>query len=374
MQRSPFRVTHVIPEIGIGGAETQLAHLIARTPPHRASHRVLYYGDSHDEEGLRLYARSGIRLERVARSRALPALFLWRLAKALREDRPDVVHCWLPGGAFWGRWAARLAGARHIVLSIRSSTVAFVGLLQASRLADDRRIHYLVNSGAAADMVVSTIGAPRDRVTVIPNGIDLDNRTPPHPRESLLKAVGAPPDARIVLTVGRLTEVKNYPMLLRLAARGRDRLPVRYFVVGHGELEASLKALARVLGVEDLVCFLGLRMDVPALLGAADLFCYTSRSEGMPNALLEAMAASRPIVSTRFAGAEDLIEAGRTGLLVEQDDDQGAFEAVRALLQDPAAAARLGEAARRSVAQRFGMDRMVEATLSYYERILSGGA
>jgi glycosyltransferase involved in cell wall biosynthesis len=373
MPRSPFRVTHVVPEIGIGGAETQLAHLISRTPPQRASHRVLYYSDSHDEEGLRLYARSGIRLERVARSRALPALFLWRLAKALREDRPDVVHCWLPGGAFWGRWAATLAGARRIVLSIRSSTVERVGLLQVSRLADDRRIHYLVNSSAAADTVVSTIGAPRDRVTIIPNGIEFDHRTPPLPRESLLKLVGGPADAKIVLTVGRLTEIKNYPMLLRLAALGRDRLPVRYFVAGHGELEASLKALSGALGVEDLVCFLGLRMDVPALLAAADLFCYTSRSEGMPNALLEAMAAARPIVSTRFAGVEDLIEAGRTGLLVGQDDDQGAFEAVRGLIQDPAASARLGAAARQSVAHRFGMDRMVEATLSYYERILGGG-
>lgn len=373
MPRPRLRITHVIPQIGIGGAETQLCHLISGTPADRAEHRVLFYADSHDEEGFRLYESAGVRLSRVARSRACPPLFLWRLASAIREGRPDIVHCWLPGAAFWGRWAAILAGVDRIVLSIRSSVVWHAWILQVSRFADGRGIRYLVNSPASGEAAARLIGAPRDRITVIPNGTDLEQRIAPLRREALLQEHGCPADAKIVLSVGRLTELKNYPMLVRIAARFRGRLPIHFFVAGHGELEASLKDLARHSGVADTVHFLGLRRDVPALLRTADVFCYTSRSEGLPNALLEAMAAARPIVTTRFAAMETLVESGRTGLVVDQDDDLAASEAVRRLLEDTSLARSLGAAARRSAEERFGMKRMVEATLAYYDRLMEAG-
>jgi glycosyltransferase involved in cell wall biosynthesis len=145
---------------------------------------------------------------------------------------------------------------------------------------------------------------------------------------------------------------------------------VHFFIAGHGELEAHLKAQAREMGLESSVHFLGLRHDVPALLGAADVFCYTSRYEGFPNALLEAMAAGRPIITTWFDGVEDLVEPDRTARVVGQDDDAAAFAALAALLSDSAGAASLGRAARRAAESRFDMTHMVEATLDYYGRIM----
>jgi len=363
---------HVIPQIGIGGAEMQLCRLISGTPAGRAEHRVLFYSDSLDEQGFQVYRDSGVVFSRVERGRGGSPAFLWRLTKAVAERRPDIVHCWLPSAAFWGRWAATLAGAKRIVLAIRNTHIDLVRLLRVSRLADGGRIWYLVNSTATAEAVARVIGAPPGRTTVVWNGIDLRERPSPVPREALLQRYGCPSGTRVVLTVGRLTAIKNYPMLLRVAARCRGRLPVHFFVAGHGELETDLKNRARELNVADTVHFLGLRRDVPGLLGAADLFCYTSRYEGFPNALLEAMAAARPIVTARFAGVEDLIAPGLTARVVDPDDDEAAFEAVRTLLEDPAAAAGLGAAARRTVEERFTMERMVEATLGYYDRIMSG--
>src|SRR5206468_35244 len=143
----------------------------------------------------------------------------------------------------------------------------------------------------------------------------------PGDRTALLRLHGCPIDARVVLSVGRLTAAKNYEMLFRIAERCRGANQAHFFIAGHGELEQELKTMAARMSVLDRVHFLGLRRDVPALLASADVFCYTSRFEGFPNALLEAMAAGLPIFTTRFTGVEEIIEDGATGLIVPQDDD-----------------------------------------------------
>ncbi|HKQ96923.1 MAG TPA: glycosyltransferase family 4 protein, partial [Candidatus Polarisedimenticolia bacterium] len=169
---------------------------------------------------------------------------------------------------------------------------------------------------------------------------------------------------------GRLAIEKNYPMLLRVASRFRPEEQVRFFIVGPGELEASLKRRAHAMGLDDRVQFLGLRRDIPALLRAADLFAFTSRSEGAPNALLEAMAAGLPIVTTRFAGFGDIVAGGQNAAVIDHDDDVGFETAIRMLLADGEVARKLADQARRTVEERFSVPAMVEATLRFYRRIL----
>jgi glycosyltransferase involved in cell wall biosynthesis len=372
MATSPLRVTHVIPQIGIGGAELQLARLIALTPADRARHDVLYYSDSLDEEGYRVYREAGIDIARVRRGRVATPAFIGRLAMEIRRRRPDILHCWLETAAIWGRWGGFFARVPRVVLSMRTTGLELPRALRLSHRIGGHGVHYLANSRAVARVVASCVGLPPSEIRVIPNGIDLGAPASTLTRAALLGEHRCPPDTRIVLSVGRLTEAKNYPMLLRVAVRCRERLPVHFFIAGHGEDETALRALASRLGVEGIVHFLGLRHDVPALLAAADLFCYTSIFEGFPNALLEALAAARPIVTTRFAGTDEIVEDGRTALVVGQDDDAAAFEAVARLMADPDLAARLGGAARRDAETRFEMRRMVDATLAYYATLMPG--
>jgi glycosyltransferase involved in cell wall biosynthesis len=360
-------VTHLIQQIGIGGTELQLCRLIRGSSPARAVHRVLYYSDSRDTEGIRVFAQAGIAMERIDR-RGGPALFVPRLARAIARETPDILHCWLVGAALWGRLAGRLAHVPGIILSFRSSVIDEAPALRVARLLDGRSIRYLANNTSVADSLVHGLGVPKSRITIIFNGLDVEDYAVVGDRAALLRPHGCPANARVVLSVGRLTVAKNFEMLMRVARRARASGEIHFFIAGHGELDAELKAAAESLGVSDRVHFLGLRRDIPALMASADVFCYTSRFEGFPNALLEAMASGRPIVTTRFAGVEGIIDHDRTGLIVQQDDDAAAFEALRRLLSDPDAAAAMGAAARRRAEQSFSTASMVNATLDYYER------
>lgn len=353
----------MIPQIGIGGAETQLCWLATLSDPTRARHSVLYYSESLDAEGFRVYREAGIDLKNVPRSRRNPAGFLLRLARTIRRERPDIVHCWLTGAALWGRWAGILASAPRIVVSFRNSKIEFPGLMRALEPFSTRRVNYLVNSHACARSAAAALGLPLSRFSVVHNGIDVGLYGPPCRR---------PPSAEqpwTIVTVARLTAQKNHAMLLRVAQRCRGALPVRFRIVGHGELEPKLHQLACDMGVEDTVEFLGLRRDVPALLRDADLFCFTTRWEGFPNALLEAMAAGLPIVSTRFDGADELIESGVHGTLVPIDDAEAAFQAISSYVAKPELAAQHGTAARQRMEDEFSMGRMVNRTLAYYQSL-----
>jgi glycosyltransferase involved in cell wall biosynthesis len=235
-----------------------------------------------------------------------------------------------------------------------------------------RRVRYVANSRACARTIGAQIGIDADRFTVLYNGIDADSYYVPGARDEVRRELGVSDGEKLVVMVGRLTPLKNYPMLFRVARRCRKRLPIRFVIVGHGELEADLRALVIQEGIDDIVQFLGLRLDVPRLLASADVFCYTSDSEGFPNALLEAMAAGCAIVTTDFPGADELIAHERNGLIVPRDDDAAAAAAVLDLCSDRDRAAALGRCARMQAVAEFSMERMVRQTIGLYHTIIEG--
>ena len=207
----------------------------------------------------------------------------------------------------------------------------------------------VANSRAAASQLDSEGVAP-GRVRVIPNGVDLD-RFRPVVRERPVTTV---------ISVANLRREKAHECLLAAAATLAPRHPqLRYVIVGGGPRAEELQALAHTLGVADRVRFLGHREDVTELLAAADVFVLPSRSEAFPNGALEAMAAGLPVVACRVGGLIDLVEHGRTGLLVPPDDPAALAAALASLVQSPATARAFGAAARAEVAARYSYDRMV---------------
>jgi glycosyltransferase involved in cell wall biosynthesis len=207
-------------------------------------------------------------------------------------------------------------------------------------------------------------GVASGSIAVIPNGVEsavFSGR----PRRA-----SKPAAALKVITVANLRPEKSHETLIGAAALLAADFPdVQFQIVGDGPRRAALEARVRASGLERTVVFLGHREDVSQLLGAADVFVLPSRSEAFPNGAIEAMASGLPVVASAVGGLLDLIEPGRTGMLVPPGDTAALAAALRQLFTERALAARLGEAAREQVHQRYSFERMVT---SFEELYLAG--
>jgi glycosyltransferase involved in cell wall biosynthesis len=241
-----------------------------------------------------------------------------------------------------------------------------------SRLAD----RLIAVSDSEAETARQRRLMPLDRVVVIPNGIDLP-LDPKPPQGALRALIGAGASTRIVAMVSRLSPPKAPEDLIRAAARavGHDAGDRLHFVfLGSGPLEDRSKSLARRLGLERRVAFLGEREDVADLLPEIDILALCSESEGMPFSLLEAMAAGKPVVGSRVPGIKDLIADDRNGFTYPAGDAEALAAVLLRLAADDGLRRRLGAAGRRMVERSYTSERMVDQTEALYQRLLAAGA
>lgn len=214
-------------------------------------------------------------------------------------------------------------------------------------------------------------GYPPDQISVVPPGRNLEAFT--RVRERLVEPAqieGVPPSARVALTVGRLTPIKGLDYLLTAWQVVASAVPdVTLVIVGNGEREAELKTQAAALGLAGRVVFAGFRTDVPALLARADLFVLSSLWEGLPMAVIEAMAAGRPVVATAVGGVPEVVETGITGLLTPPQDAATLAASLIRLLGDHTLSSALASAAAAHVQTHYTREAMVEATRQVYLRV-----
>ncbi|MEP0848550.1 MAG: glycosyltransferase [Phycisphaerae bacterium] len=212
----------------------------------------------------------------------------------------------------------------------------------------------------------------RERAITVLNGVDLARFTAPAEPEAVRVEFGIPRDALLCVNVGRFQADKNLAGLLDAARLVADRRPdVYWLLAGQGPLEPVLRERCRRLGLDQRVRFAGFRRDVPRILAAADVFVVASSSEGLSVAILEAMAAGRPVVATRVGGTPEVVRDGECGLIVEPGDVAALAQAVRALLDDPPRRAALGLRARQRVAAEFTVQRMVQRIERVYTELLT---
>jgi glycosyltransferase involved in cell wall biosynthesis len=291
------------------------------------------------------------------------------LARLLRRLSADIVQSHGARSNFY----ARLAGARAgvpVLCTVHNSLRDYPvrAARRALYLAMDR-----LTLPLAAGILCVAAGLAREygrRARVIPNGVDLAEFDPaavsgPATRQAL--GLGAGP---VVGFVGRLTEQKDPLAFVRaVAAVAADVPGLQALVVGDGPLRPALLAEAARCGVAGAFRLAGVRRDVPALLAAMDVLLLPSRSEGFPFAVLEAMAMERAVVATAVNGVPELVEDGVTGVVVPPGDAPALARAAGALLADGPRARALGRAARRRVAERFTVERMVAETEQLYREL-----
>jgi glycosyltransferase involved in cell wall biosynthesis len=260
-------------------------------------------------------------------------------------------------------WAPGEGDITYLPLAVFGGTL-LVHIIR--RLAT--RFHVLSTRGY---FYLTNHGFPAERIAAIPYGIDTE-RFQPAPQESLPTPIRK---ERKVVCVARLEYAKGIDILLHawgqmMRTWDEDLAPVLQ-LVGDGSLRARLSWLAEQLGIQDSVLFLGTCGDVLELLHGADVFVLPSRWEGLPNALLEAMAAGLPCVATRVSGSEDVIADGVNGLLVATEEPLALAEALQRLLTDTELNLRLREAARASVVQGYQLSYTVGRALDLYYQLLA---
>lgn len=235
-----------------------------------------------------------------------------------------------------------------------------------------RRAHMVAVSEDLKQFIVDRVGISAERIDTIYNGVEIFPDVEETSVEQLTRELGINRDEQIVGTVGSLYPVKGQRYLLEALPRILEVRPrTRLLIIGRGELEASLKAEAKRLGVERNVLFLGLRQDIQNLLAIMDVFVLPSLSEGLSIALLEAMAARRPIVATNVGGNPELVQPGETGYLSAPQDSKGLAAYVLTLLSNGELARRFGENGRKRVEKHFSLTAMTDRYQSLYASLAS---
>jgi sugar transferase (PEP-CTERM/EpsH1 system associated) len=284
---------------------------------------------------------------------------VWRLYRLFRRERPEIVHTHAWGTLCEGLLAARLARVPVVIHGEHGTLQTRSHQVRMQRWAWRRVSRLLSVSSRLAERMVREVGVSPDRVTVISNGVDLSRFSAASSRDSR-RAIGLPERGLVIGTVGRLVEVKNQAALLEaVATLVGEGVPCTLVIAGEGPLRPLLEERIRSLGLSDAVRLLGHRSDIHHVFGALDLFVLPSRSEGMSNTILEAMASSLPVVATNVGGADEMVAHGETGLLVPAGDALALSGALRTLALDAAKRESMGRSGRLRMERQFSLETMI---------------
>jgi glycosyltransferase involved in cell wall biosynthesis len=300
---------------------------------------------------------------------------LRRLGHFIKEKEIDVVHTHCFYTNIFGMTGAFLAGVRGRVTS-KGETDGFRTPMQkrAERVAF-RLSHRVIANCLAVQNQLIREGVSPSKITQHYNGLDMDRLKVRAglEREEALAAFGLPSERRYISIVANLRNpVKDHPTFLRAAARVRAAVPDAGFVIaGEGELMNDLRELAKQLGIQDDVFFIGRCDSVADLLFASDVGVLSSKAEGFANAILEYMAAGLPAVATDVGGAREAIAESETGYVVASGDDEKMAARIIELLNEPERALAMGARGKLIVAEKFSCDRHLQNTLELYDELLS---
>jgi glycosyltransferase involved in cell wall biosynthesis len=314
------------------------------------------------------FAEAGLPARMLPLSSAAGAARVPTLVRLIRKWRPDVVLCHGARVNLFGAMAARLAGTPSVSVehNVDGWREAKPGLNRLDRICAGWNTHRIAVSRAVGAMLRERRIMPEGKVTVIPNAVDVGaGERLRVPREEARRRFGLAEDDFVLVTVARLSSQKGHVFLLDALRTLVPEFPnLRLLCLGDGELRAELAAKTHAAGLDAHVCFAGALPGVVGLLPAYDLFVLPSLWEGMPLALIEALAAGLPVLATAVAGTPEVVTSEHTGLLVPPGDAGALAEGIRRLLRDPDLRARLATAGQAHARREFHIDTMIDRYLA----------
>jgi len=330
---------------------------------------------AHPDGELRQRAQEGLDLIPIAPRSEVDLTAGWRLARVIGRLAPDIIHAHDPHGVAMAGMALSLgAGSRwregrKAPALIASRRVDFHLKANSFSRWKYRQVDAFVAASEAIRQMLIGDGVPQGRVVTVHEGIDVD-RIDGTPAVNVHEALWLPHHAPLVGNVAALVPHKGQRYLIEAAHLVVQKIPdARFVILGEGELREHLEHLVREHHLEKHVLLPGFRTDVIGCIKGFDLFAMSSVTEGLGTSLLDAMACRKAIVGTRAGGIPEVVDEGRTGLLVEPRDPHPLADAIISLIQDEARRTRMADAGYARVRERFTVERMVAETAAVYSRL-----
>jgi glycosyltransferase involved in cell wall biosynthesis len=364
-----MRIAYMLTSLGIGGAERQVLGLAERTRAQGHEVMILVLKAPEAQEWTSAIGVIHLNLRKGPLSLLAS---LKRAASALRQFRPDILHCHNFHGNVMGRLLKPALPNMKVISTIHNVYEGGWLRMTAYKLSDPLSRCTVGVCNAAANRMIETGAAPRRKCDVIENGIDPSEFAPNPERRIRTRCQMRAKDQFVWVAAGRVVPAKNYENLLRAFAWVRQAPEGGELWIageGKGAYAEQMQGLAVELGLEGSIRWLGLRRDIPALIDAADGVVLASAWEGMPLALGEAMAMEKPVVATDVGGVHELV--GDCGKVVPAGNcaalAQGMLQVMRAR---PACREGWGRAARQRIVEKFSMDGNAAAWDAMYRYLL----
>lgn len=369
------KVMWLIKGLGVGGAERLLEIALPYVDNSRYDYEVAYLlpwknalVPAFEEAGLPIFC--------LNHRKAYDARVILRLAQLLKERQVDLLHVHLPYSGILGRVASRLAPVKGVVYSEHNLWERYHWLTSAANRLTFGYNDAVIAVSSEVEQSIRCRYKPhsRQRLCTILNGVDIDQLvTNSQGSHGVKPEFGIPDNHSLIVHVANFTAKKRHQDLIQAARMVIDQNPqTTFLLVGQGPLEPDVMAQAKALKLENNVVFAGFRTDAPRLIAAADVFVLPSLYEGLPIAMLEAMALGRPVVASRVGGVPEAITDGVDGLLVDTLAPSQLAERVLTLLHSAELRQRLSENAVQKVRDHFSVQRMVKSTEALYSSVLAG--
>lgn len=365
-----IRVLHVINSMRVGGAEKLIYDMFEEYNKEKFQFELCCLRQIGPLA--RKLEREGHKAHCVNIRHNLDFPVVFKLARLMRKERIDVVHTHLALSDFYGRCAAALAGTPVLISTCHNfedwRRHRLYNLIDRWTAAFADRITAVCN-GVAQD-IIEKAKISEAKILVIHNGVIVTKFSDKDKSGAMREIIGTPRETPVVGSIGRLAEQKGFSDFLLMAGEIlREGQSVAFVLVGDGPLRETLEAQAADLGIHKHVRFLGIREDIEALLAGMDIYVNSSRWEGLPVTILEAMAAEKPVVSYEVGGVPEAIEHEVCGILCSAGDYRSLARAVSNLLKNKEKAKRLGELAKERVTELFSLEHMTREFESLYESV-----
>ncbi len=364
-----IRILHLTTDSRIGGTERNIIFLATSLNKERFENIVvaLMAGGSLIDELTRLNVEAYC----VGMKSKFDIMAIKRLYSIIKKSRVDILHTYLFHANLLGRLIGKLSGVPVIIsseecLDLERGRFANLSNKITSRFCN----RIVVVSDSVGKMLIARDRIPSYKIIRLYSGIEPADYNINIDKVRKKKELGLTKDDIVIGAIGRLRQEKGHEYLIKAMVQVSNHLPnVKLLIVGDGHEEEKLMGLRDAMGLKDKVIFTGYRNDVPEILSILNLFVLPSLEEGLPLAVLEAMASGKGIVATRIGGTEELIEDGITGILVPPKDVCSLAQAIYELLKEPDKINRLGKAAQEVVRKKFSRNEMLRNYESLYEEL-----